>query len=332
MLEIDELINKSKNIPNELKNIVSSICKAYIKESNGLITLEGINNVCNAYYERIDENIDEFRGENNSFARTTTDYDENCNVIHKVSYINEKNYIKLISILTHELGHVMTEPKPCEILDNGHYPLIKKTTTIFFDCRYELDDIFLTQDYLGFRLADGFLESICSKIFNSNEFRQDLLNKGYDLKDYVYKDERLFVSRIYDDYKACFELFDYVMNGKLFEFSCMTFNSNEEFIKFVNENKLKTIFSIIDEANEALWKLKPYEGQDYTDYVGNVIQDYLEKKDMVILLANACIEYFGKSKDENFDKLVNIYKSTINKQKLLPIPKKIRKKYLKKEF
>ena len=53
---------------------------------------------------------------------------------------------------------------------------------------------------------------------------------------------------------------------------------------------------------------------------------------MVILLANACIEYFGKSKDENFDKLVNIYKSTINKQKLLPIPKKIRKKYLKKEF
>ena len=252
MLEIDELINKSKNIPNELKNIVSSICKAYIKESNGLISLEGINNVCNANYERIDENIDDFRGENNSFARTTTNYDKNFNVIHKVSYINEKNYIKLISILTHELGHVMTESKPCEILDNGHYPLIKKTTTFFFDCRYELGDIFLTQDYFGFRLADGFLESICSKIFNSNEFRQDLLNKGYDLEDYVYKDERLFVSRIYDDYKACFELFDYVMNGKLFEFSCMTFNSNEEFIKFVNENKLKTIFSIIDEANEAL--------------------------------------------------------------------------------
>ena len=58
-------------------------------------------------------------------------------------------------------------------------------------------------------MADGFLESICSKIFASNEFREELKEAGYDLEDYIYKDERLFPSRVYDEYKACFELFDY---------------------------------------------------------------------------------------------------------------------------
>lgn len=320
MLEIDELIDKSK-VPDELKDIVKAICKGYIRESKGLISIEGIKNVCNADYERIDENIDDFMGENNSFARTTTDYD-NCNVIHKVSYINEKNYIKLISILTHELGHVMTEPKPCKVLDNGHYPLIKKTNAIFLDCRYELDGILLTQDYFGFRLSDGFLESICTKIFESNEFRNELKEKGYDLKDYIYKDERLFKSRMYDEFKACFELFDYIMDGRLFEFSCISFKSNEEFANYINKYKIINIFKIIDDCNETLWKLKPYEEQDYTSFVGNVIQDYLEKKDKVIDLAYCCASINNKStNDQKFIDLVNTYKSTLSKQKLLPIPR-----------
>ena len=50
-------------------------------------------------------------------------------------------------------------------------------------------------------------------MFLSKEFRNELKEAGYDLKDYIYKDERLFPSRVYDEYKACFELFDYMMDG-----------------------------------------------------------------------------------------------------------------------
>ena len=65
---------------------------------------------------------------------------------------------------------------------------------------------------------------------------KELFNLGYDLKDYIYKDERIFPSRSYDEYKACFELFDYIMDGELFKFSCVSFSSNQELLSFINEN------------------------------------------------------------------------------------------------
>ena len=57
----------------------------------------------------------------------------------------------------------------------------------------------------------------------------EIVKEKYDLKDYVYKDKRLFPSRVYDEYKACFELFDYVMNGALFDLSkgCYDYYDNE---------------------------------------------------------------------------------------------------------
>ena len=225
--EVCILIDNAKNIPLEIKGIVKAICRGYIRESKGLIPISGIMNVCNTIFNSINEDNIEFRNTDMRFAETETNYDNNCNVIHKLSYINYTDYIKLISILCHELGHVITESNPCKILEKGIYPFAKRTTTFYFNCCY-VDGKLKANDSYGFRMADGFLESICSKIFMQPEFRTELFNLGYDLKDYIYKDERIFPSRSYDEYKACFELFDYIMDGELFEFSCITFNSNQE--------------------------------------------------------------------------------------------------------
>ena len=174
------LIDNCKNIPIEIKGIVKAICRGYIRESKGLIPVSGIINVCNTVFKPISENDIEFRNTDMRFAETNTKYDENCNVIHTLSYLKCSDYIKLISILCHELGHVITESKPCEILENGIYPIAKRTTTFYFNIYYENNKL-LAQNEYGFRMADGFLESICSKIFMQPEFRSELFNLGYDL-------------------------------------------------------------------------------------------------------------------------------------------------------
>ena len=106
--KVNILIDESSNIPEKIKAIVKAICKGYIRESNGKIPIEAIVNVCNTTFQEIDENDKNFSGEKRIFARTSTNYDDECNVIHKVSYLNHSNYIKLITILTHELGHMLS--------------------------------------------------------------------------------------------------------------------------------------------------------------------------------------------------------------------------------
>ena len=317
----EKLIRDSNNVPNEIRPIVMAICKGYIRESNGMIPIDGIVNVCNTTFNKVDEDDEKFTGKERILGSTETNYDQNCNVIHKMSYINDSNYIKLISILTHELGHVITEGKPCEIV-NGVYPLVKRTTTIYYNCYYENNEL-VANNWVGFRMADGFLESISTKIFNTTEFREELYQYGYDLKDYVYKDERLFPSRIYDEYKACFEMFDYIYDGKLFEFSCKSFSSNSELIKEINQEKINTIFSYLDKSNDSLWNLKSYELKEADDKFNDLLEEYLKNKDMSLNLVYACLEIFNKSdKDEKFIELYNKYKNTLKKQKMLPIPNK----------
>ena len=131
--EVSILIDNCKNIPIEIKGIVKAICRGYIRESKGLIPISGIMNVCNTIFNPINEDDIEFRNTDMRFAETNTNYDENCNVIHTLSYLKCSDYIKLISILCHELGHVITESKPCEILENGIYPIAKRTTTFYFN-------------------------------------------------------------------------------------------------------------------------------------------------------------------------------------------------------
>lgn len=328
--KVSELVEKSNNIPSDIKPIVKAICRGYIRESKGKIPIEGIINVCNTTFKAIDENDTEFSREKRVLGDTETDYDENCNVIHKMSYVNDSNYIKLITILTHELGHVITESKPCQITDEGIYPFAKRTTTFYFNSKYQNDNL-VTQSFYGYRMADGFLESICTKIFESKEFREELQEDGYDLEDYVYKDERIFPSRVYDEYKACFELFDYIMDGALFDFSCISFETNEDFLNYINKHKLTLIFQYLDKSNDSLWKLKNYEGKAKDDKFISLLEMYLNEKSNALNLAHVCLELYGKSEDdEKFQQLYDTYASTLEKQKTMPIPEEYLKNDSKK--
>ena len=323
LLKVDELIESSNNIPDRIKPIVKAICKGYIRESNGKIPIEGIVNVCNTTFVEKDENDISFSGEERHFAETETHYDEQCNIIHKVEYLNYSDYIKLISILVHELGHVITESKPCSITKDGVYPIAKRTTTFYYNCQYQ-DGVLMAKHWYGYRMADGFLESICTKIFESSEFRQELLNAGFDLKDFVYKDERIFPSRIYDEYKACFELYDYIMNGALFDFSCMTFNSNQELFEYINKYKLPVIFTQLDKSNDALYKLKTYEGKEADEAFNMLLKQYKELKDVSIEFADVLRDIYQKSReDEQFNYLLDNYTNSIKKNKSLPLPEEL---------
>lgn len=318
--KVSELIDKSDNIPDEIRSIVKAIARGYIRESNGKIPIEGIVNVCNTLFIKVNENDKSFSGEERILGNTQTNYDKDCNVIHKMSYVNDPNYIKLITILTHELGHVITESKPCKIDDNELYPLAKRTTTFYQKCRYEDGELFADRWY-GFRMADGFLESICTKIFESSEFRQELYQSGYDLEDFVYKDERIFPSRIYDEYKACFELFDYIMDGALFDFSCMSFTTNEEFVNYINKHKLNVIFQYLDKSNDALWALKGYEEKEWDEEFDKLLGKYIDLKSTSLNLSKVCLGLYGKTEDdETFKTLYDEYESVIKKQKQLPLP------------
>lgn len=319
--KVSELIDLSLNIPVEIRPIVKAICKGYIRESNGKIPIEGIINVCNTTFVPINVGDMNFSGNERILGTTETDYDQQCNVIHKMSYVNDSNYIKLISILVHELGHVITESKPCEINSDGVYPFAKRTTTLYQNCFYEDGILKVKSGMFGYRMSDGFLESISTKIFSSPEFRQELFVEGYDLEDYVYKDERIFPSRIYDEYKACFELFDYIMDGCLFNFSCMSFNSNDDLRKFFVNNKLNVVLGHLDKSNDSLWELKSYEGKERDDLFDSLLQEYIEAKKVSLYVASVLCEKYGKSLDDpKYNELLSIYKSTLEKQKQLPIP------------
>ena len=320
--QVSEMIRKSTNIPEDIKSIVEAICRGYIRETNGKIPLEGIKNVCETTFVKIDENDENFSTENRYFAMTTTDYDKDCNVIHKMEYINYPDYIKLITILTHELGHIITEYKPHSITEDGIYPIIKKTNNVYFKCFYENENL-MSYNYYGFRMTDGFLESTCTKIFESKDFREELLNAGYDLKDYIYKDERLFPSRVYDEYKACYELFNYIMDGKLFDFSCDPCENNQEILDFFNKNKLFKIFDILDSSNDALWALKKYEGRESDSSFDELLNDYKEKKEVSLNLAEVLMEIYNKDIDDpKYKELLDTYANMLKKQKELPIDTK----------
>ena len=110
------------------------------------------------------------------------------------------------------------------------------------------------------------------------------------------------------------------MNGTLFDFSCMSFDSNDELKKYFVDNKLNIIFGYLDKSNDALWKLKEYEGRNRDDLFDILLQDYIKAKKRSLDLAIVLCEFWGKSiEDEKFKELFSVYESTLNKQKLLPV-------------
>ena len=316
-LKTEKMISNSTNIPNELKSIVASICKGYIRETNGKINAENIQLICNTFFEQKDENDKYYRGIYNIYGSTLTDYEISGNVKHKMCYINTTDYIELIMILTHEIGHVITEYDTFPANEKGIFPLIKKTINYYKNCYYK-DGKLYAESQTGFRITDGFLESISSKIFASSEFRQELLEKGYDLKDYVYKDERLFPSRIYDEFKACYELLNKVFAGKLFEFACTNYNSIEEIRNFLSDNRLTNIIYRVDDCNEAMVVLKEFEGKERNIRFKIYAEEFLEAKKRVIKLIKEYAELNNLTDDEEYQKLLNSYINTIKNQPLLP--------------
>ena len=330
--KVSELIDKSNNIPNNIKPIVKAICKGYIRESNGKISLEGINNICNTTFIKIEENDQKFRGKKNIFGDAGSEYDKDCNVISTIQYLNNSNYIMLISTLTHEIGHILTNAKPLKVTENGIYPLIKRTITIHSRCEYKNNGDLLAAKSFGNKMTEGYIESMCTKIFDSQEFRKELYQIGYDLKDYKHKDERLFPSRIYDEYKACFELFDYIMDGSLSNFACTQFKSNQEILDYINKNRIITFYNYLDKSNELLWDLKDYEEKEYDEQFDELLNQYLKAKNTSLNLAKKCIEIYGKSSDDKeLQKLYDEYAKTLSKQKLLPLPNEyLNKKQYKK--
>ncbi len=319
LIQVSEMINSSDNIPEDIKEIVKAICRGYVRESNGKISFESIEKVCKAVFVKINRNDETFTGENKIFGMTDTMYDEECNVIHEMSYVNDDNFVKLITILCHELGHVMTEFEPCSI-NKGVYGIVKRTAGFFVNCNYDEKNELRASGIYGFRVSDGFLESICSRIFAAKEFREELMSCGYDLEDYVYKDERLFSSRVYDEYKACFELADYIMDGELFNFACRKYETNEEIFADINKYKLNIMYEYFDKSNDALWALKRYEGKDVSEEFQELLEDYKSKKEIAINMMYALADVMGKSyEDEKFLELLDVYESVLDRQKLLPI-------------
>lgn len=316
--DVTMIINRASNIPNDIKPIVLAICRGYVRESKGLINLANIENVCNTVFVSIDESDIDFQGQNKILGETDTSYDQYGIVSHKMSYVYSTNYIKLITILTHELGHVLTEMNSFKSND-GKYNIIKKTSDFYLNCEYNNNQL-MSSGLYGFRVTDGFLEYISSKIFLSPEFREELKSNDYDLKDYLYKDKRLFPSRIYDEYKSCFELFNYIMDNELYEFSCMKFESENELINYINNKKLKIIFEILDKSNNALWELKKYEFKLADEKFEKLLSDYKLLKDNSINLAYALLTFYKKSdQDPKFNDLLEKYVSMINEQNALPI-------------
>lgn len=80
------------------------------------------------------------------------------------------------------------------------------------------------------------------------------------------------------------------MDGKLFEFSCMTFNSNQELLSFIDNCRLKTIFSCLDKSNNLFSKMKEYEGKDKSELFEDLLNEYLQNKEVSLTLADMLIK------------------------------------------
>ena len=182
LLLVEKMINESVNIPNDIKGFVLAICKGYIKHSNGMISLKGVENVCKTKFVRIEEGDKGFATENNYFGGTDTQILNDGSLVHTLSYVSASNKIKLVIILLHELGHVITDYKVNKVLEDGLFPFWKSTLSFYTHLKY-IDGELNCSSVNGFRINDGFLETICGSIFSDPIFREEIRLAGCDLGD-----------------------------------------------------------------------------------------------------------------------------------------------------
>lgn len=287
LLDVELMVNSSRCIPDDIKPFVLTICKGYIRHSNGMISLKGVDNICNTKFVSVEEDDKTFATENNFLGQTSRKILNDGNLEHTMYYVNAKDKIKLIIILLHELGHVISEYKVNEVLLDSEFPFpfFKSTLSFYQDLKY-VDGNLMCRSVNGFRINDGFLETICSNIFSDPVFREEIRLAGCDLKDYIYKDKRLFPSRIYDEFRDCFKLFNEIMEGRLFEFACMYKEDDNELMEFIINNRINIVFKFIDKTLESLWCLKKYENKERDEEFNLLVNKYLENKSELLEVAD----------------------------------------------
>lgn len=328
--KVEDAILKSSNIPSNLKGVVLAICNGYIRETDGNLPYEGIINVCNATYIEHPENDKEFLGKYGNLATTEVNYDENLNVSNILEYTNFANPIKTITLLTHELGHVMTNFAPNNIIKISEtekiFMICKCTGSFYLNCSYDDNDNLCAASKFGFCFSDGFLETMGMKIFKQEEFRKELKEIGYDLGDYVYKDKRLFPSRMYDEYQKMFVLYDYIFHGELFPFCYSDFKNDSELLNYIRTNKLEMFLPVMDECSIAFSLLKEYEGKESDERFLKLFADYLEKRKAFLLCTEEMCELERVSLDDpKYIELLSSYLDNLSTQELLPLPSEFRK-------
>jgi len=304
LLETERMVKSSNSIPEDIKAFVLAICKGYIRHSNAMIPLIGVENVCKTNFIRVEEDDKSFSTVNNIFGLTSRKIMKDGSLENTMYYINANNKIKFVTILLHELGHIISVYKVNEVLENAEcpFPFFKDTLCFYGDLKYE-NDMLMCRLVRGFRINDGFLETICSSIFSDPVFREEIRLAGCDLGDYVYKDKRLFSSRIYDEFRHCFQLFNEIMDGKLFEFACMFKENNNELLKFIINSRIDNLFKFVDKTLESLWCLKKYENKERDENFELLATQYLENKSELLKVAD-----FLTKEDANKEK-INILRS-----------------------
>ena len=66
--------------------------------------------------------------------------------------------------------------------------------------------------------------------------------------------------------------------------------------------------------------MKEYEGKDKSELFDELLNEYLQAKDVSLTLADMLMEIYKKDKNDlKYQELLETYKNTLTKQKLLPI-------------
>ncbi|MDD3341637.1 MAG: hypothetical protein PHN72_05580 [Bacilli bacterium] len=194
-IRMDEnMISIEENLP-----IICTIIKeAYVKNAKGLLPLtdatKRLEKVTFKPYERTNEEPYGY-------------VEEDKNIIW---YAKEANPVMILQILTHEIGHFIFDREP--LIENGKIIYQKRGL-------YERFHLYTDKEYSrGYYLAEGLIESFCTTIWQDPIFRNRIVELGYSIKNYTYKDKELFHEYyFYTEYKVLYELCNLLLKNALWE-------------------------------------------------------------------------------------------------------------------
>lgn len=183
------------DIRESLFKICEIIRDAYVRNAEGLLSIEqakkNLSGVHYFSYIRKD-------GEPYGYVKQG-DLD--------IYYAYTENPVMIVQILSHEMGHLLFYQDP---IIEGRQILYQKRG--LFEIFYPRTD---KEHSSGEYLAEGFIESYCTKIWKDPLFRKSLANLAIDCGDYQYKDYRLFNQyHFYEEYKTLYELVNALLQNR----------------------------------------------------------------------------------------------------------------------